>query len=88
MEFSKTQTFEPSQNLCSLILPQFKENQSVVLFDGFYCLALIFNDKPYFICKKGDSYALGTCVEPSAIIVDLFKINNKIFIVEEHGIYH
>lgn len=88
MEFSKTQTFEPLQNLCSLILPQFKESQSVVLFDGFYCLDLIFNDKPYFICKKGDSYALGTGLEPSAIRGHLFKINNKTFIVKEHGIYH
>ena len=59
-----------------------------MLFDGFYCLDLIFNDKPYFICKKGSSYALGTGLEPSAIRGHFFKINNKIFIVGEHGTYH
>ena len=88
MKLSETQTFKPSQNLCPLILPQFKESQSVVLFDGFYSLDLVFNDKPYFICQKGNSYALGTGLEPSAIRGYLFKINDKTFVVKEHGVYH
>ena len=52
MEFSSTQTFKPSQNLCSFILPQFKEKGVGVVLNGFYSLDLIFNNKPYFIIKK------------------------------------
>ena len=88
MEFSSTQTFKPSQNLCSLILPKFKEKGTSVLLNGFYSLDLIFNNKPYFIIKKNGTYSLGSGLEPNAIRGYLIKINGKTFVIGEHGTYH
>ena len=88
MEFSSTQTFKPSQNLCSLILPKFKEKGTSVLLNGFYSLDLIFNNKPYFIIKENGIYSLGSGLEPNAIRGYLIKINGKTFVIGEHGTYH
>ena len=88
MEFSSTQTFKPSQNLCSFILPQFKEKGVGVVLNGFYSLDLIFNNKPYFIIKKNGTYRLGSGLEPNAIRGYLIKINDKTFVIGEHGTYH
>ena len=48
----------------------------------------MFNDKPYFIITNGNSYTLGTGLEPNAIRGHFIKINGTIFIVGENGIYH
>ena len=59
-----------------------------MVLNGFYSLDLIFNNKPYFIIKKNGVYSLGSGLEPNAIRGYLIKINDKTFVIGEHGTYH
>lgn len=80
--------FNTNQNLCSLILSKYKQEDTAVSFNGFYSLDIIFNDPPYFIIENNGKFLLGSGKEPNAILGHYFKLNGKTFIVGDNGIYH
>ena len=80
--------FNTNQNLCSLILSKYKQENIAVSFNGFYSIDILFNDPPYFIIESNGQYLLGSGKEPNAILGHYFKLNGKTFIVGYNVIYH